>query len=114
MGGTRQGSCSFWEMGGVMFANNKYLHNTLHTHLNNQYFCDEKSKSAGLVALPLHQVKFINNINYYRRKIKTAWMDILTEKYTVAWSIVTKDHIDFGIKGLQRAHLSLHGQNRNS
>ena len=59
MGGSRQRSCSFWEMGGVMFANNKYLHNTLHTHLNNQYFCNEKSKSAGLVALPLHQVKFI-------------------------------------------------------
>ena len=61
MGGTRQGSCSFWEMGGVMFANNKYLHNTLRTHLNIYFFCNEKSKSAGLVTLPLHQVKFIDN-----------------------------------------------------
>ena len=56
MGGTRQGSCSFWEMGGVMFANNKYLHNTLRTHLNNQYFRDgAKNKSAGLVAPDIGQ-----------------------------------------------------------
>ena len=57
---SRQGSCSFWEMGGVMFANNKYLQNTLRTLFNNQYFCNgAKSQSADLVALPLHLVKFI-------------------------------------------------------
>ena len=120
MGGSRQRSCSFWEMGGVMFANNKYLQNTLCTHLNNQYFRNgAKSQSAGLVAgcSPIAPGKF-----YYRKKIKTVWKKNLTqagiaspEKITVvAWSILTKDHIHFGINGLQRTHLSLHGKNMNS